>query len=212
MLPSLIAVAPLAFSGRASSYPGAAWLAPRIHHSPDCLHKTGWHDVAGALTFKGTHHVFQGCPASGGWSHASSTDLVHWKDLGLGPVALNETFAGMESDITPCSGFAAVNDDGVPCAGFRQCGSSKGTTELNPAAHAWDVPMEVRCATNELLTTWSVPQWWNPIYYYRASARASRIPSLAACRCSGLDPCRAAGCHTTRCGRGRIPTASGTTG
>ena len=114
MLPSLIAVPPLAFSGRASSYPGAAWLAPRIHHSPDCLHKTGWHDVAGALTFKGTHHVFQGCPASGGWSHASSTDLVHWKDLGLGPVALNETFAGMENDaLRRCVARAAVRS----CAG-----------------------------------------------------------------------------------------------
>ncbi len=51
---------------------------PKVHHSPSCLHIEGWHDVAGALTFKGHHHVFQGCPASSGWSHAHSTDLVHW--------------------------------------------------------------------------------------------------------------------------------------
>ena len=42
--------------------------------------------MAGALTFKGVHHAFQGCPASGGWSHSASTDLVHWEDRG--PVIL----------------------------------------------------------------------------------------------------------------------------
>ena len=46
------------------------------------------------------------------------------------------------------TGFVTVDDTGVPCAGFRQCGSSKGTTGLNPAAHSWDVPMEIRCAEN----------------------------------------------------------------
>ena len=56
-------------------YPGPAFIAPKIHHSPDCLHEGGWHDVAGALTFKGTHHVWQGCPGRGGWSHAASADL-----------------------------------------------------------------------------------------------------------------------------------------
>lgn len=40
-------------------YPGNEWLHPKIHQSPDCLHLGGWHDVAGALTFKGEHHVFQ---------------------------------------------------------------------------------------------------------------------------------------------------------
>ena len=39
--------------------------------------------MAGALTHKGVHHTFQGCPASGGWSHSSSTDLVHWTDHGI---------------------------------------------------------------------------------------------------------------------------------
>ena len=78
-----------------AGYPGPAWVAPKLHHSPDCLHHASWHDVAGALTFKGTHHVFQGCPGAGGWSHASSKDLVHWADLGLGPVKLNETYGGM---------------------------------------------------------------------------------------------------------------------
>ena len=157
------------FSGVASiGYPGAAWQVPKLHHSPDCLHHRGWHDVAAALTVGGVHHVFQGCPEAGGWSHASSKDLVHWKDLGLGPVAVNETYAGMQSMESPCSGFIAVDDAGTPCAGFRQCGSTRGTTELNPAAHPWDVPMEVRCAQDEELTEWGPPQWLNPIYYYRA--------------------------------------------
>ena len=49
-------------------YPGLAFTHPRIHQSPDCLHVGGWHDMAGALTFQGTHHAFQGCPGSGGWS------------------------------------------------------------------------------------------------------------------------------------------------
>ena len=57
-------------------YPGPNWTHPRIHQSPDCLHRGGWHDMAGALTFKGEHHAFQGCPASGGWSHSVSSDLV----------------------------------------------------------------------------------------------------------------------------------------
>ena len=63
-------------------YPGDNFTHPRIHQSPDCLHRGGWHDMAGALTFKGVHHAFQGCPASGGWSHSTSTDLVHWVDKG----------------------------------------------------------------------------------------------------------------------------------
>ena len=39
----------------------------------------GWADIAGALTYKGTHHVFQGCPGGNqpgtsakGWHHADS--------------------------------------------------------------------------------------------------------------------------------------------
>lgn len=148
-------------------YPGPDFTHPRIHQSPDCLHKGGWHDMAGALTFKGVHHAFQGCPASGGWSHSSSTDLVHWQDLGRGVHAIHETYEGMDSMITPCSGFVTVDDNDVPCAGFRQCGSGKGTTGLNPAAHKWDVPMELRCASNAALTNWSDPIWIYPVYYYR---------------------------------------------
>ena len=138
-------------------YPGPSWMHPKIHQSPFCLHIHGWHDMAGALTFKGTHHAFQGCPASGGWSHSRSSDLVHWDDLGRGVHTLNETYEGMESDEIPCSGFVTVDDKGTPCAGLRQCGSSEGTTGLNPAAQTWDVPMEIRCATNENLTTWGAP-------------------------------------------------------
>ena len=70
----------------------------------------------------------------------------------------------MDSLDSPCSGFVAVNDDNQVCAGFRQCSSTKGVTGLNPSAHAWDVPMEVRCATNDNLTTWGPPQWIYDVY------------------------------------------------
>jgi len=145
-------------------YPGPTYLAPKIHNSPACLHHNGWHDIAGALTFKGTHHVFQGCPEANGWHHAASSDLVHWEDLGLGPMALHETHAGMDSDDSPCSGFVTVDDAGVVCAGFRQCGSSKGVA----GGQAWDVPLELRCAENDNLTLWSDPIWLYDVFFYRA--------------------------------------------
>jgi hypothetical protein len=156
--------------GRDPPYPGPAFEHPTIHHSPDCLHKRSWHDMAGALTFNGIHHVFQGCPASGGWSHSRSVDLVHWQNMGRGVHALNETYKGMDSSSSPCSGFVTVDDEGVPCAGFRQCESSKGTTGLNPAAHIWDVPVEIRCATNDNLTLWGAPEFIYPLYFYRGLA------------------------------------------
>jgi len=149
-------------------YPGPTWIAPKIHHSPSCLWKGGWHDVAGALTFKGVNHVFQGCPASGGWSHAASEDFVHWEDRGIHVKAIHETYEGMESSNSPCSGFVTVNDDNVPCAGFRQCSSGKAATGVNPAAHKWDVPLEVRCAKNDNLTEWGENQYLFPFYFYRA--------------------------------------------
>ena len=124
-------------------YPGPAFTHPRIHQSPECVHQGGWHDMAGALTFKGVHHAFQGCPSSGGWSHSTSTDLVHWKDLGVDMRAQHETYEGMDSNSVPCAGFITVDDDGIPCAGFRQCSSDRGTTGLNPQAKSWDVPMEL---------------------------------------------------------------------
>jgi hypothetical protein len=83
----------------------------------------GWADIAGALTLKGTHHVFQGCPAFGGWHHAASTDLVHWEDRGVPIKVLDESYEGFSSNSTPCSGFVTVDDEGIACAGFRQCDS-----------------------------------------------------------------------------------------
>ena len=93
----------------------------------------GWNDITGALTYKGQHHVFQGCPGGGqpgsaakGWHHASSTDLVHWIDRGIDIVTRNETWEGFTSKDSPCSGFVTVDDGGTPCAGFRQCSSTTG--------------------------------------------------------------------------------------
>lgn len=145
-------------------YPGPTYLHPTIHNSPSCLHLGGWHDIAGALSYLGTHHVFQGCPASGGWHHSASTDLVHWEDRGLGPSRVLETHAGMDSHDTPCSGFVTVDDNGVPCAGFRQCGSDKGVVGGKP----WDVPLEIRCANDSNLTQWSDPIYLYDVFFYRA--------------------------------------------
>jgi hypothetical protein len=164
------------------------------------VHIGGWHDVAGALTFKGEHHVFQGCPASLGWSHSVSTDLVHWADRGRELHVIHESYEGMNSSAvgynSPCSGFVTVDDKGTPCAGFRQwqCTSTQGATGLNPAAQTWDVPMELRCAKNANLTEWGPPEFFYPAYYYRvppgartaATAPASRArprpPTCGSCR------------------------------
>ena len=54
----------------------------------------------------------------------TSKDLVHWEDFGLGPTAIHETYAGMDSNSSPCYGFATI-EDGQVCAGFRQCESSR---------------------------------------------------------------------------------------
>ncbi len=128
----------------------------------------GWADIAGALTLNGTHHVFQGCPTAGGWHHAASRDLVHFEDRGIHLRAIKESYEGMVSDSPPCSGFVTVDDEGTPCAGFRQCTSTSGITGLNPAAHPWDVPLELRCAQDARLTSWSAPEYLFPVYFYRA--------------------------------------------
>ena len=80
------------------------------------MHIGGWHDIAGALTFNDEHHIFQGCPASLGWSHSVSKDLVHWEDKGHGGLhVINETYGGMKSSVgpynLPCSGFITVGDE-----------------------------------------------------------------------------------------------------
>lgn len=109
--------------------------------------RNGWHDIAGALTFRSVHHVWQGCPADGGWSHATSTDLVHWQEGTIDMFAIDETYEGMVSDTSPCSGFVTTDGGDTVCAGFRQCSSSQGVTGLNPAAQKWDVPLELRYTT-----------------------------------------------------------------
>lgn len=128
--------------GTVQGYPGEQYLHPTIHFAPTYVSdKGGWHDVAGCITHDKVHHVFQGT----GWNHAMSDDLVHWKIGPHGPEAIEETYAGMESNSDPCSGFVTKDDEGFICAGFRQCGSKKGV-----AGHAdWDVPLELRCAMDQ---------------------------------------------------------------
>ena len=44
----------------------------------------------------------------GGWSNARSDDLVTWHDEGIHLAATKETYQGMASDSSPCSGFMYV--------------------------------------------------------------------------------------------------------
>ena len=173
--------------GASDPTPSCQRLLPRLHHMPVCagageLESSTWHDMAAAITHMGVHHVFQGCPHAHGWAHATSIDLVHWTHRGIGPNRSRETFAGMASYQSPCSGFVTLNDEGTPCAGFRQCDSVEGVTGLNPAAQAWDVPLETRCATNDTV-----------------ASRSGWLPSTS------IGTCR-----TTPCAHGGITTANGT--
>ena len=184
------------------AFPGPAWLHPKIHNSPDCLHNPGWHDMAGAITFGGVQHIFQGCPdgpgsdswnnhppnhdtavsrtiiagigaaffqdcqqysCEQGWHHATSTDYVHFENLGIPPglSAIKETYKGMDSDETPCSGFVTIDPDShVACAGFRQCHGSgiKGGSKDG-------VPLELRCTPvgDSSLQNWSAPEFIDAI-------------------------------------------------
>ena len=144
-----------------SSFPGAAHFHPVIHFAPPIVSEHySWHDIAGAVTHRGTHHVWQGT----GWNHATSTDLVRWQAGAPGPAALNETYAGMESHNEPCSGFVTTDPQtGALCAGFRQCDSQRGVDF--PGSQPWDVPLELRCALDDNLTKWST----HPDYLFNVS-------------------------------------------
>jgi len=147
------------------SWNGPSYTIPKIHYSPQCFWADGWHDIAGAITHRGIHHVFAGCDTElGGWHHGASEDLVHFTELPGAPRRINETYKGMRSFLTPCSGFITIDDYGIPAAGFRQCGSSSGV-EGQP--HPWDVPMEVRLAKDEYLTEWGDPVYLFNMSFYR---------------------------------------------
>ena len=132
-------------------FPGDPHLAPLIHFAPDVVSTVGgWHDIAGAITHHGVHHIYQGT----GWNHARSRDLVTWSVAPHGPAAIHETYAGMDSDTDPCSGFITKDpaDGSRVCAGFRQCGSTNGVAGL---PHPWDVPLELRCAMDDQLSKYA---------------------------------------------------------
>jgi hypothetical protein len=135
LLPSAAGAGPTCSPSLLSSLMPAAWrvtVAAAAVLGGCAQVSVAWNDIAGALTYKGTHHVFQGCPRNGGWHHAASTDQVHWQDRGIHVKAEKESYEGFTSDTSPCSGFVTVDDGGTPCAGFRQCGSLTGLTGLNP--------------------------------------------------------------------------------
>eukprot|EP00930_Biecheleria_cincta_P099284 TRINITY_DN90919_c0_g1_i1.p1 TRINITY_DN90919_c0_g1~~TRINITY_DN90919_c0_g1_i1.p1 ORF type:complete len:560 (-),score=74.14 TRINITY_DN90919_c0_g1_i1:215-1810(-) len=146
----------------AAAFPGPEHLHPAIHFAPSYVSEQGgWHDIAGALTHKGVHHIYQGT----GWNHAFSSDLVHWTAGAHGPSAIQETHAGMDSKSDPCSGFLTKDPNGTVCAGFRQCGSNKGVA----GGHPWDVPLELRCALDDDMQAWSeTPNYLFNVSWYRA--------------------------------------------
>ena len=62
----------------------------------------GWTDIAAALTHRGTSHVWQGCPANGGWHGSASADGVHWQDRGITVVAVNVSPPPRAAPFLPC--------------------------------------------------------------------------------------------------------------
>jgi hypothetical protein len=177
-------------------YPGPSWSWPTLHNSPPCLHAGGWHDVAGALLWDGTAHLFQGCPGvnwDGGWHHATSEDFVHWTNLGVDVVTLNETYGASP----PCAGFMTVDDDGTPCAGFREC-SGNWPNRTNQ-----QVPLEVRCATDPGLRNYTDPEYLFWFYFNRAlpydpvrpwvGADGLWYATISADGCNASRPCFAGG-------------------
>jgi hypothetical protein len=143
-------------------FPGPTYVVPTIHNSPDCTHLSNWHDIAGALFFKGFWHVFQGSRScngvNAGWHHAVSSNLVDWSNLGIesGLSALPEPYG----ESSPCSGFMVLDDEGIPCAGFKQCYNHgiNGSTGN---------PIELRCALNDNLTAWGPPEYIYDFYFNR---------------------------------------------
>jgi hypothetical protein len=203
------------------AYPGPAFQRPKIHNSPDCLHNPGWHDMAGAISVGRVHHVFQGCPDgpgsdswnnhpdnhdTAGWHHATSEDFVHFKNLGIPPglSAVKETYRGMVSDETPCSGFVTIDPDtSQVCAGFRQCHGS-GVH----GASKDGVPLEFRCTPvgDASLLNWSAPEFRDDI---NPSWEGGHIPydpprpwldsdglwylAISVDACNGTNPCPGGG-------------------
>ena len=113
------------------AYPGDSHLAPLIHFAPDVVSTiSGWHDIAGAITHNGVHHIYQGT----GWNHAQSRDLVTWTVAPHGPAAIHETYAGMDSYTDPFSGFITKDPDDGGCGPAPES-STPGGREPPPKTH-----------------------------------------------------------------------------
>jgi len=89
---------PVAGSSPACSLYAADPIRPQYHYTP----YQGWiNDPAGLIQWQGSHHLFsQFSPAAPlwgpmHWSHAESTDAVHWREL---PVALYPPFPNNPQD------------------------------------------------------------------------------------------------------------------
>ena len=128
--------------------PPPHYWEPKIHNTPACLNAPGGnsHDIAAAITHRGTHHVFQLC--GNGWHHSTSSDLVHWMQRGVG---LNEW----------PSGFVVIDEDdpSLLCAGFREAQPSDQDDEKDLELD--HVSIVLRCASQND-TSSSSPMIWSP--------------------------------------------------
>ena len=152
MLAWLILSAPaLPGSSSSSRFPGPPHLHPQLHYTPACLNPQGTsggsRDIAGALTVRGEHNVWQLCPQ--GWHRATSVDLVHWRSLGIGPNAWP-------------SGFVTVDEDsGGVCAGMR------GSKPI-PGGPSTDAALVLRCLdVRQNSTTWGPEEPLFEVRFYR---------------------------------------------
>jgi hypothetical protein len=177
---------------------------PRLHYSPPCLHGQalpppspyrggGPHDIAGGIfdPVKNTYHIFPGCwtylwnipvhdrhgdAGAGGWLHATTQDLVHYKTETIHP------FGG--------SGGTALDDDGHVVAWFSddalQCrhgpgchpnASSTATVKQDRAAAANAPELGVTMLAAKALDS-SLEKWSNTTTQVNVlDTRAASCPS-----------------------------------
>ncbi|ERS97059.1 hypothetical protein HMPREF1624_06388 [Sporothrix schenckii ATCC 58251] len=101
---------PAAGSAEACSLYAADPLRPQFHYTP----YQGWiNDPSGLIQWNGKHHLFSqynpAAPLWGPmhWSHAQSTDAVHWREL---PVALQPPYPNNPQDTSGRYTGSAVRD------------------------------------------------------------------------------------------------------
>ena len=86
---------------------------------------------------------------------------------------------------------------------------SDGVPDSRLQAHSWDVPMELRCASNAALTNWSDPIWIYPVYYCKTTipppTRVSGRPNPHSRKASSAGLQKQGGDGGWRGGKGNCP-------